>query len=498
MSEFRELNDDLVPKSKEKDEVLETLKSIQTLLEKDVVVNIPAPQVTVNTPETVKLDDKQVKAMSKKSVFNGGGGSNGFVRNEQGTAVNPATEEKQDDTIALMETGVAVQMADSASVDAFGRARVSQTDQRFDSEFIYDKQPLLFDEILVGTGTSTHNATGRDITLKNGSVVDGDGAKMVQKWHNPYTPGNSQLIDVTGALNAANISGGTASIFLRNNSSDTVYDQADWNGENVDDVNWEFSQIFQMDFQSLKTGRVRFNLVRNGLVIKIHEINNDNIRTGGYWQYPAQPIQWNIYNTATETVMEIGYFCDGNGIGFRYTVPINAGAEVRAICSTVKSEGGGHVFDMAGFQFVADNNVTPVTVGTTLVPIITIRVKSTFNSLVNDAIALPQGFGISTNNPIKYVLLLDATLTGATFNDVNANSMMEFDVAATALAGGTDVDSDYVSTVKNRSAGKEGLLGRTIMANGENGTPTTLTLAAIRTSTSDGATLGVIKWKEIR
>ena len=391
-----------------------------------------------------------------------------------------------------------IKAQDSASIDAFGRWRVSQTDQRFDSEFIYDKQPLLFDEALVGTGTATHNSATRDITLANASVVDGDGAKMIQKWHNPYTPGNSQLVDVTGTLNESNIASGTASVFVRNNGTDTVIDQSSWNGTNVDDVNWNFSQIFQMDFQSLKVGRIRFNLVRDGSPVTIHEINNDNIRAGGYWQYPAQPVQWNIRNTATETIMEMGYFGTDNGIGFRYSVPINTTAKMRAICSTVKSEGGGHVFDMAGFHFSADTGITAKTVATTKIPILSIRVKTTFNSLTNHSLVIPQGFDISTDNPIKYELLLNPTLTGAVYSDVDTESGVELDTTATAVSGGAVVDSGYVSTSKNTSGGSKGLLGRTIMSKGHNGTPDVLTLVAVRTGGTSGDTLASIKFKEIR
>lgn len=386
----------------------------------------------------------------------------------------------------------------SPDLDSFGRKRVSQTDQRFDSEFIYDKQPLLFDEALVGTGTATHNSATRDITLANVSVVDGDGAKIIQKWHNPYTPGNSQLIDITGTLNESNIAGGTASIFVRNNGTDTVIDQSSWNINTADDTNWQFSQIFQMDFQSLKVGTIRFNLVNSGAVTELHTIHNDNIRAGGYWQYPAQPIQWCIYNTATETITEMGYFGEDNGIGFRYSVPINATAKLRAICSTVKSEGGGHVFDMAGFHFSTDNDVTAITVGTTKIPIISIRVKSLLNTFDNHSLVIPQSFDISTDNPIKYELLLNPTLTGASYSDVDGESGVEYDVASTAVSGGMVVDSGYVSTSKNTSGGSKGLLGRTVMSKGHNGTPDVLTLVAIRTGGTSGDTLAALKWKEIR
>ena len=386
---------------------------------------------------------------------------------------------------------------DNFTIDAFGRMRTSHTDQRFDAEFIYDKQPFLFNEILTGTGTSTHNTASRDISLKNLSVVDGDGARMIQHWHNPYTPGNSQLVDITGTLNEANIAGGTASIFLLNNGVETEVVQTSWNNP-VADVDWEFSQIFQMDFQSLKVGRIRFNMVMNGVPVQVHEIMNDNIRAGGYWQYPAQPVRWEIYNTATETITEIAYSDGVNGIGFRYSVPINATQVMRAICTTVKSEGGGHLFDMAGFHFSADNDVTDVAVSTTLIPILSIRSTTTFNSLTNNSIVIPQGFDISTNNPIKYVILYRPTLTGAVWVSADSESGIEYDVSSTAVSGGVKIDSGYVATNRNTATGVEGVLGKTIMSKGNNGTVDILTLCAIRTSTSDADTKAVLRWKEIR
>ena len=246
------------------------------------------------------------------------------------------------------------------SFDAFGRLRTSATGQRFDSEFLYDKQPALFDEVVAGAGTVTHNATSRDLTLAVVNTTNGSSAQIVQHWHNPYTPGNSQLIDITGALDAAGIGGGTASIVLRDGitSTETIVNQADWDAPNLD-VDWTKSQIFQFDFQSLKVGTVRINMVRNGAEINVHSINNDNVRIAGYWQYASLPTFWRIYNAGGSTIAEIGYADTNNGIFMRYTIPTaNATATMRAICVTVKSEGGAALLDMPGFQRSADRGVT--------------------------------------------------------------------------------------------------------------------------------------------
>ena len=399
-------------------------------------------------------------------------------------------------------TGQATTKVSNLIQDAFGRLRISDTGQRFDCEFIYNLQPTLFDTFTNGGGTVSHNTSSRDVSLKTNSITSGDYAALVQHWHNPYTAGNSQLIDITGALNAGNISGASVELFIKNgiDNSETIYEQDDWNINTVPDVDWSKSQIFQMDFQSLKVGRIKFNLVRKGNGVAIHEIYNDNIRTGGYWQYPALPLRYYCYNTATETITEIGYFDDDNGIGYRCRVPINANAELRAICCTVKSEGGPDLSEIPGFGRAIDRGATAKVVSSTLIPVISIRVRSLFNSLDNRGIYIPLGYEFQTDNPIRYAVILGADLTGASWVNVDTNnSGIEYDLSATALTGGVTINSGYLASGgKNTDSSGAGLLGKTLLSKGYGTGTDILTVAAIRTTTTNANVLASINWKEIR
>lgn len=391
-------------------------------------------------------------------------------------------------------------VGDGINIDAFGRLRTSGTGQRFDAEFIYDKQPLLFTEQGSGSGSILHNAASRDVSLKVTDSVNGSYRSLALNYHVPYTPGNGQLIDITGTLNGANISGGTCEIFHKNGiiSGETTYPQSGWT-ELTTGLNWQYSQIFQIDFQSLKIGRIRFNLVKDGLPINVLNIENDNRRKHGYWQYPALPPQYRIYNTATETITEIGYFWDSNGIGFRYRVPITNLQELVAVCVTVKSEGGYNLFDIPGYPFSADIGETSKTVSDTLVPLITIRPKTTFNGFTNNTLIIPQGFTVQTNNPIRYVVLLNATINATNWTDLDASSACEFNTDATTVSGGVKVDSDYVATgSRNTTQKDEGILGRILLSLKPNGVASTLTIAAIRTTGTNASVYVVIKEKEIR
>ena len=394
----------------------------------------------------------------------------------------------------------------SPILDAFGRIRVSEPNNRFDCEFINDEQTLITDQVTSGGGTITHNANSGDLTLAIGDATNGSEAAVYSHYDIPYTAGCSQLIEITGTLDNAAIGGGTASVFLRSSVSgsvvETVVDKASWDdtldSNQLSDLDFSFSQIFAMQFQSLKVGRIDFGFSREGEPVAAHGISNDNIRTTGYWQRPTLPVCWRIYNDSGNTISEIMYGDESDGIGFRYTITANAGASMRAICGTVKSEGGGRVQDLLGYPFSYGMGTTSTTVGNTLIPVLSLRMADTFNGVSNRGLAVPTLFDLQIDNPIYYEILYRPTLTGASFESVDANfSAMEYDTSATAVSGGIVVDSGYASTGKNIAASVEGFLGRTIMSLGRL-TPDILTFAAIRTTNTSADTSVAMKWKELR
>lgn len=388
--------------------------------------------------------------------------------------------------------------------DAFGRLRTSGTGQRFDVEFIYDKQSDLVDEIIAGSGTVTHNANTRDLTLATGGTTTGDSAEM-RSHPVPYTPGNSQLIDMTGVLDLAAIGSGTAQVFLRTKISgsvtETVVDQSSWNGTDVSDVDWTKSQLFSISFQSLKVGSIHYSLGRAGKFVEVHRMDHDNVRDSGYWQLPSLPLYWKIYNDATYTYMEVGYGDDNNAVGFRYRIAKNASATMKAICGTVKSEGGLGLFDLPGLPKVADNGTTKITVSTTLIPVLSIRVKSTFTagSFPNLNLAVPLSIGVETDNPIRLVILHDGTLGGGTsWTDIDTETATEMDVSSTTITNGHEIFAEYVGAGRNTDISVDSVLGKIVLWAKQGAQSGIFTVAAIRTGTNNASVLANIKFKEIR
>ena len=387
------------------------------------------------------------------------------------------------------------------AADAFGRLRVSNTGQRLDVEFIYDKQEEFFDEV-TNNGSVTHNGDTRDITLALADAVDGSFASM-SSLPAHYTPGNSQLIDITGALDASAIGGGNAEVFLRSSITGSVTEevipQSGWEGL-TEGVDWSKSHIFQMDFQSLKVGRIKYLMVVGGAPVKVAEITNDNKRTSGYWQLASLPVYYKLYNDATYTYMEVGYGNEANAIGFRYKILANASATMQAICCTVKSEGGKDIKDVEGLPRAVDVGVTSKSVGTTRIPLLSIRPKATWKTFDNLSITIPKSFNITTDNPIRVDVLHDCTLTNAVWTDVDTDvSAVEYDISATATGDGHVVYSEYLTTsAKNTGLSGEGILGKTVLWNRLGAESGIFTIAAVRTSNTDAEVFTSVQWEEIR
>jgi hypothetical protein len=395
----------------------------------------------------------------------------------------------------------AITIKDGANVDAFSRLRVSDSANRFDAEFTFDTLEEIIDEVIGGSGTIAHQTNTRDVLLSVGATGLTDKAGLYS-YPVPYTPANSQLIEMTGVLDFAEIGGGVAQLFLRSKITGSVveqtFNQDEWTKPNTD-IDWKKSQIFVIDFQSLKVGRIRYGFNRGGIPVYVKSITNDNIRGSGYWQSPSLPAYWNIYNDATYTYMEIGYGDTNNAVGFRYRIAKNSLAKMKAICGTVKSEGGKPLFEMDGYPQSADSNVTAKSVSTTLIPLISIRPRTTFNSLPNNAIAIPKYISIQTDNPIRLVVIHDATLTGASWSNVDTtHSIMEFDTSATAFTGGHRLFSDYVATSRNTQSSTRSLMGKAVLWARKNGLSGILTVCAVRTTTTNASVLTSINWEEIR
>ena len=334
------------------------------------------------------------------------------------------------------------------NVDAFGRLRVSQPYTLFDSQNRYaaDNQ---FDVATTGTGTTTF--LSNEAAVKMEVTAGGVGSVTRQSYRSfPYQPGKGLLVlatfvmDSSMSLNLTQRVGyyndsngvffqridGTYSFVLRSSTSGSPSDartvnQDDWNGDKLDGtgasgytLDPSKAQILWMDFEWLGVGSVRCGFIINGEYIVCHTFNNANEITGVYMTTAILPVRYEI-KTVTSAVA----------------------ASMKAICCSVVSEGG---FEQTSIDHVARRTTILGTIGTTFLPLVSIRLASTRLG----AVVLPNRVQVlpTTSQNYEVALIKNPTLTGATWAaTVPSDSNVEFDVAATATTGGTIVQTDYVT-----------------------------------------------------
>ena len=345
------------------------------------------------------------------------------------------------------------------SADAFGRLRSSLPYTLFDSQNRYEKNDL-FDEAVTGSATVTYSSNESTV-LMNVTSASGDEAVRQSLRCFAYQPGKSLLVMNTFVMPTAHANlrcrvgyfstengvflerSGTSISFVRRSYTsggvvDTPVAQASWNGDKLDGtgasgytLDLTKSQILWQDFEWLGVGSVRIGFVINGKFIVAHTFHHANNLALVYMTTAILPIRYEITNTGAT---------DGSRI-------------LRQICSTVISEGG---YEKKVALQTARMTAVNSGVGTTLVPLLSLRLDPTRLN----AVVIPDGYKVlptaSASTTFEIQLVKNATLTGPSWAQTTSNNV-EFDVTATAMTGGTVIDSIYVresnltsSTVSNQ------------------------------------------------
>jgi hypothetical protein len=153
-------------------------------------------------------------------------------------------------------------------------------------------------------------------------------------------------------------------------------------------------------------------------------------------------------------------------------------------------------------QFAADTgaSTTGITVGTSVIPLISIRPKATFNGVINRGVVLPSHFEcLSKDQPIILRVIYNGTLTGSSFTSADSNSIAEYDTSATSITGGENISTGYVSSGgANRGSTVHSIdtqFPLTLDADGNN--PKTVTLVAAVLNATQSEVWASWEWTEI-
>ncbi len=401
----------------------------------------------------------------------------------------------------------------SSDRDAFGRLRTGTIVTLLDYKFLYDKQPLLYDEKLTGTGTSTF--------VTNGSVVNmtvtatNDRVVRQSRQYVSYEPGKGMLLFSTGVMrtsapavgctariglfddnadktfSGADVGGDgcffqladtTLSVVIRSYVSgsqvDTVVNQASWNVDKFDGtgpsgitIDTTKTQIFVIDLAWLGSGRARFGFCINGVVLYCHQIEHANIGTVLYMRTASLPARYEITRTS------------GTG-----AVSMLQG------CASVASEGG---YSPHGLVRTIDSGITVVPITSTLIPILSVRLAPNRRGLLT---LLSSQLVVTTTGNVRFEIRAgfanynQVTLTGAVWTALT-DSIIQFDKTASALSGGIMLVSGYTEQTTARGVDLDvGVVYKA--ASGISGEPDIVTLCA-QTISGNASVLATLTSQEV-
>ena len=354
-----------------------------------------------------------------------------------------------------------------ATVDAFGRLRVSEPYNLFSSKQLTNDLNNIQWSAVTGTGgTSTYDTNKSQTTLAVTTTQFSYAVRQSKQYFN-YQPGKSHLISITftfgdssnGSLNGIrkrvgyfNTNNGiflqtlndAISLGIRTSTSGSVINtnvaQSSWNIDQMDGsgpsgftLDFLKSQILVIDFQWLGVGSVRVGFYINDDLYYVHYFNNANILAGVYMAIPNLPVRFEIMNVHTSN--------PGPNTG-----------SLQCICASVISEGGTqYVGTTRGINFTTTGFTINVT-GLTTYPLLIFRLKSTYPFAT---ISL-SSFSVCTSTASVFLieLCLNPTISGTlpAYTGVT-NSSLEF-IANTSNAitisnKGTIVYNSYVVQTNN-------------------------------------------------
>lgn len=358
--------------------------------------------------------------------------------------------------------------------DTFYRTKVSNVYTLSDIKHIYDKNPNQIEEIIIGNGSSQFNNQSyieMKVYNQNDYVI------RQSKQYYIYQSGKSKSCLFTGILNTLkdstgftsrigcfddhnnkNVDSGGNGVFfeltdnifyvvLRYGSTNQTdikipqnefsHDKLDGNGPSKLNINnFNFTLIYQIDFQWLGSGIIRFFIHYHGKPILLHIIPN-TYKDKPYMKSGDLPIRYEIKKNNNNS--QIG--------------------EMRHICSTVQIESNYNLLGIPKVEPILA--LTPISVTTAnLFPIFSIRLKNTCNrSFIKSFRFNIINLG-NAGKPVYATVLLNP-LFNSNLTWVNkTNSIIQYSITNSTITNLSTVEhiyDDYIQGQTNRTSYNDAL-----------------------------------------
>lgn len=282
------------------------------------------------------------------------------------------------------------------------------------------------------------------------------------------------------------LSGTTVQVVRRTSTSgapvETAVAKASWNYDVMDGtgpsavtLDVTKANVYEIAFDWIGVGYVQFYI--NGYLV--HTLDLTNALSVPYLKIAQLPVAFDVINTGASTASSMTY-----------------------LAAAVAVENGGEAqFTSFGAFTAADTSV-----GTTERPVLSIRPKATYNSITNRMLVLPFLMFVSTEGArAGFRLVMNSSLTGASWSSVDATSGVEFDVAATTGTGGQTLLRGFIANTNDTSAPirldqffSERAQGRQLRVDAFATTQDVLSIYAINEAAGSTAMRASISWKEVR
>lgn len=354
----------------------------------------------------------------------------------------------------------------------------------------YEPDHYGFEADAGGKGTAAHIADQSAIRL---AIADAtNGAKSRLRTHDlvRYQSGAATHIKLTGYA-----SDGTLYSVVRSSTSGAPVDiltaQTDWN-QDASAVDVTKGNIFEIMYQWLGVGDVWY-FVNGGLR---HIRSNAGQLASPYMKTANLPLSFEIVNDGATQRIRIGQFDDNDGVFFEIQRTAGAGT-FTYICSSARILNG---IPYPTLPFGFSRALTGV--GATMVPLFSVRVKDLFNGIASRVQILPSLLScFAETREGAFALVINPTLTGATWAQASPSGAAELDVSASAMTGGTEILRIGLSQDASQTLDLTDIFtipGTKIRKQAFTGTSDILTVGVAREGSVNFNPRGSLNWREVR
>ena len=472
-----------------------------------VLVNLSNNTVNIGTNGTVSLSADTLSALENTTVTISGTPTVNIgtmpeveIKNDTG---NPLPISKNT-TVNTEQNPIYVESANVASTSK-DRMKITSYTTGFFNTFQHSKAADVWDETLTTGGTSTHDANRNAVAIAVTSTV---GSKVIRQTRQVmrYVPGRpaeySQAVIMDTYVSGVRTRLGQFDegdgFFLERATTGIIYAvvrssvtgspvetrvaQSSWNGDKLDGtgssgvtMDLTKTQLLVVDYEWYGTGAVQFSFVINNQTITAHTFYHANVISNPWCSTPFIPMRVELENvsaTSTASMLQISSCHSMEALSDSLGYPVS-------IATAISGKS--------------------LTTANTYYPVLSIRLKSTqINSVV-----IPQYLQAGTldNTFINYQLLLNATLTGASWvNHPTTESAIQYDVTATAVSGGTILNQGFAAAGYNdrlllneNAAAGNFQIGRSSL-----GTVSDVLTIVIAAGTANKSGIAVMNWIEQR